>query len=87
MGQESEPLFIDGWYHLVRVERRIEAQPISFEQARQDVERRLGERLAAAAMQELYEQLFRNAKIEIIEPNLRKMFFEKHPDHSSAPRE
>lgn len=86
-GQASEPILIDGWHHLVRVERRIPAQSISFEQARPSLERGLRERLADSAMQELYARLFQEAKIEILDPNLRAIFFRKHSDHRSATQE
>jgi len=85
-GEESKPLAIDGWYQIIRVNRRIPARSVSFDQIRDEVEQHLRERLADAAMQALYADLFKNAKIEIVDPYFREMFFQKHADHQSAPK-
>ncbi len=85
-GEESKPLAVDGWYQIIRVNRRIPARLVSFNQARDEVERQLRQRLADAAMQALYADLFKNAKIEIVDPAFREMFFQKHADHQSAPK-
>lgn len=84
VGQESAPLYVDGWYHLIRVERRLPAKAAPFDAVRQDVERSLRARLTDPGMQELYTRLFREAKIEIHDPKLRELFFEKHANHQSA---
>ncbi len=83
-GQRSEALLIDGWYHVIRLERRLPADPRPFDTVRDEVERGLRNRLADVAMQELYAQLFRDARLDIVDPHFRRLFLAKHPDHGAV---
>lgn len=87
VGRESKAIRVDDWYHLIRVERRIPAQSASFEDVRGDVERSLRSRLTDAHMQTLYAELFGSADIRIVDPKLRELFYQRHGDHPSAPRQ
>ena len=71
---------------MIRVERRIEAEAVSFDEKRGDVERLLRERLTEEAMRNLYTKLFNEAKIEIVDPKLRELFYNSHPDHGAVER-
>ena len=84
VGRESDPLYVDGWYHVIRVERRLPARTVPFDAVREDVERSLRARLTDPGMQELYARLFREARVEIHDPKLRELFFAKHANHQSA---
>lgn len=85
VGERSDPIHVDGWYHLVRLERRLPAESVPFDAVRQEVERSLRARLTDPKMQDLYARLFYEARIEIYDPKLRDLFFEKHASHQSAP--
>ncbi len=82
-GEVSEAVRIGEWYHVIKLERRIDAQDVDFEAVRDDLTRTLPDRLAAPAMQSLYEKLFREAQVEIHDPALRDTFQRVHPpkDH------
>lgn len=83
-GTESGAIRVDDWVHLIRVERRIPALPISFEQARDAVERSLRERLVADRMQRSYADLLRGDGIEIVDPTLRDLYDQRQ---SKVPRQ
>lgn len=79
VGEVSGPVFADGWYHVIRVDRRTEFEKIPFEQVRVEVELSLRERLVGAAMQRLFATLLDEAEIEIMDPVLRKAFDNRRP--------
>jgi len=79
-GEVSSAVRIGSWYHLLKLERRIRAEDRGFEEARDQLRRRLGDRLAEPAMQQLYERLVREANVTIHDPVLREAFVRKHPD-------
>ncbi len=77
-GDESEPLFVDGWYHILRLERRIEPSETDFASIRDEVEQALRRKLVDARMRSLTAELFRDAEIEIADPMLRAAFLARH---------
>ena len=79
-GEVSSALRIGSWYHLLKLERRIPAEDRGFEEVRDQLRRRLGDRLAEPAMQQLYERLVRESNVTIHDPVLREAFKRKHPD-------
>jgi foldase protein PrsA len=80
IGEASDILRVGEWYHLIRVERILPAQSVSFEEVRDDLERRLGERVAEERMRGLYEDLLKNASIVIHDPALEEQFEARHPE-------
>ncbi|NOT00359.1 MAG: peptidylprolyl isomerase [Phycisphaerales bacterium] len=86
-GERSGPIHVDEWFHVIEVEQLLPAKDVLFETARAELERGLRERSSDAAMQEWYVRLFNEAAIEVTEAKLRDVFFKKHPDHRSAPKE
>lgn len=86
-GERSGAIHLDQWFHVIQVERQLPAKDVLFETARAELERNLRERSADAAMQEWYVRLFNEAAIDIADAKLREVFFRKHPDHRSAPKE
>ncbi|UCC32413.1 MAG: peptidylprolyl isomerase [Phycisphaerales bacterium] len=81
-GQVSDAVRIGEWYHLVKVERLLPAVEKEFEQVRAELERSARRRMAAPAMYELFESLFREATIEIHDPALAEAFHRKHEDRA-----
>lgn len=86
VGGESDPILAEGWYHVIRVERREPADAVTLEAARPQVEKSLRERQSEAAMQQWHARLLSESEIEIADPKLRSLFFQKHADHRSARR-
>lgn len=85
-GETSNPLRIDQWYHIIRVERTIPPDDRPIAEVKPELERRLRERMTESAMQTLYRTLFEQADIRIVDPTLAEEFMRKHPDHSAGTR-
>ena len=81
-GEISEAVRVGEWYHLIKLERRIEAKPVELEPIRGELTQSLLERLSDPAMEKLYERLFREAKIEIHDLVLDEAFRKVHADRS-----
>jgi foldase protein PrsA len=79
VGDVSDPIRIGEWYHILRLEQRLPAEPQDIESVRPELEARLRERLVEPAMFDLYEKLFQQATIRIHDPVLREAFERKHP--------
>lgn len=80
VGQVSEPLLVDGQYHLIRVERRLEVEKVPFDDVRPQLEESLRERLVEEGMQELFLKLLSEAEITITDPVLGEAFERKYPE-------
>ncbi|UCF34711.1 MAG: peptidyl-prolyl cis-trans isomerase [Phycisphaerales bacterium] len=78
-GQVSATIRVGAWYHILRLERRLPAQDVDFEEVRDELRRRILEQRTEPAMQKLYEELFREADVRIHDPALREAFEAKHP--------
>lgn len=78
-GQISAAVHEGGWYHLIRLEQRFPASGVGFENVdRAVLERRLRDRLIESRLNELEEELFVSAAVDIRDPVLRRQFQEKH---------
>ncbi len=77
-GRVSQPVLVDGWYHMIQVERYIPAAQVGMDQVRSDVEQTARDRLTEAAMQRLAVELFDAARVEVFDPTLRALFRKKH---------
>jgi len=71
----SSPLHIEGWYHIITVERRLPKESVSFDEVREKVRQRLEDRLSERRLEDLYHQLLEQADITIIDPVLRDAYF------------
>ena len=80
VAQVSNPIRVDRWYHLIRVEERLPPSDRSFDQVRDELEDRLRQRRIGPAMQALSAELFRQARVEVLDPTLEGEFFKRHPD-------
>ncbi len=79
-GQVSDPVRVDAWYHIVKLQRRFHREDVSFEAARRDLEKRLRERMVPAAMQVLFRKLVQDADVRIVDPVLEAEYQRKHPE-------
>ena len=79
-GEVSNPIRIDNWQHIIKVEAHIPAEEIPFEQVRHELETRLRRRLIDPAMQRISAELFSRAKVEITDSALGADFFKRHPE-------
>lgn len=79
-GEVSSTVRVGEWYHLLTLENRLPAEARDFAAVRDDLERSLRDRLTQSAMFTLFEKLFRDATIEIHDPDLDSAFRRKHPD-------
>jgi len=66
------------WYHLLKLDRVLPAEPRDFDKVRGELERELHDRVSDAAMRELYEKLFQQANIDVRDPAVRPAFERKH---------
>jgi len=81
-GETSGPVRVGEWYHLVELEYRSPGRSASFEAERDELERRVQDRIADSAMRALYEKLFDEATIQINDPVLDEAFRRVHPGRS-----
>lgn len=79
-GTVSSPVRVGEWYHLLRLEKKEDANPVPLESCRDELQRRLQDRVAEPAMRALYEKLFEDATITIHDPVLQRAFGRAHPD-------
>lgn len=76
-GEVSQPIRIGEWFHIVKLDAILPARKLELAEVRGDLERRIRDRLAPKAMEELYDRLLQNARIEIDDPILRAEFKER----------
>lgn len=78
-GEISSALHQDNWYHLLKLERRFPASNVAFENADRDALRaRLLDRLTRQRQDELEEELFRTAAVDVRDDVLRRQFRAKY---------
>ena len=73
-GQVSNPIEAEGSFHILKLERRIAADGVPFEEVRDELRHHLRERLVAKRMEELGRRLFLRAKIDIEDQTLRDQY-------------
>lgn len=80
-GRVSSAVYEQGWYHLLKLERRFAARDVPFAQVDPDeLKQQIKERLIARRQDELEQSLFDNAAVDIRQPKLRADFQAKHRD-------
>ena len=77
-GEVSSAVRVGEWYHLIMLEKLLEAEDVEFSRVRELVEHRLRERVTEPAMFDLFEKLFRQATIEVHDPLLGQAFDARH---------
>lgn len=73
-GQVSPPVRTENFFHILKLEERIPAAGVRFEDVRADVERSLRERVVPGEMNKLASELFRKADIRVIDGRLREKY-------------
>lgn len=76
----SHAVRVGEWYHLVKLERIVPQEEIEFDDVRRELGAKLRGELADPKMRQLYEKLFQEASIEIMDPILRETFEKNYPD-------
>lgn len=85
-GQVSNPIYIDGLYHLIRLERRIPPSDVPLDQVRDRLRESLRNRLITERMQELAAEIFDHATLRWYDERLRRRFAERYPAHGKNPQ-
>lgn len=75
-GAVSEPLLAGQFFHVIRLHRRIPSEIARFEDKRGEIERRVRERAIPQLMAKLAVELFKKAKINVLDPDLRAKYQE-----------
>jgi parvulin-like peptidyl-prolyl isomerase len=77
-GQVSAPIQDGPWYHILKLEQRFPSSDVDFEQVRDQLVESARRRQVQPAVRELAERLFNEARVEVLEPTLRKQYDAKH---------
>lgn len=75
-GEISTPIRAGQMMHVLKLERRIPPDNVRFEDVRDEVERNMRERALPRRMADLAGELFRQARIQVIDPRLRDRYEE-----------
>jgi hypothetical protein len=73
-GEVSNPFLVEGSYSVLKLEKRIPADGVKFEEVRETLRRHLASRLTAEKMDQIGEQLFLRAELKIEDPLLRELY-------------
>ncbi len=77
-GQISNPIETQGSYHVLRLERRIPADDLTFDQTEEELRQNLHARLLAEGMESLGQQLLSRSKLQIEDRLLRRQYQAQH---------
>lgn len=80
-GTVSGAVHAGDWYQLIRVEERLPAEHPKMADVKDELTRRLRERLSDQAMYTLYEKLVGEATIEVFDPLLREVYLAAQGSH------
>ena len=73
-GEVSNPIHIDRNFYILKLERRLPPENVRFEDVRTVVEARLRERKLPEEMGKLATDLFRQAKVQVVDRKLREQY-------------
>ncbi len=73
-GEVSAPTLAGKYIHILKLERRIPPEDVTFEEVREQVEQQLRQRVVRQKMDELVVKLFNQANIRVLEPKLKEGF-------------
>lgn len=79
----SHAVRVGEWYHLLKLERVVPREEVEYDDVRRKLRARLRGELAEPKMRQLYEKLFQEASIEIMDPILRETFERNYPGSGS----
>lgn len=86
-GEHTPPIRNGRWWFILKLERRIAPQDVSFDSVRESVERNLRDRVATQRMDDLVLELFRKAQpsIRVLDRDLKPKFEELIRQNRLAP--
>jgi parvulin-like peptidyl-prolyl isomerase len=84
-GEVSSAVRIGEWYHLIKLEEILPPQEADFDRVRDGLARSLRDRVTEPAMFEMFEKLFEQATIRILDPVLKEAFDKRHPGRTGEP--
>ncbi len=73
-GQVSKPIRVGRWWHILKLERRIPAPDVRFEDLRQQVETSLRDRVIPQEMNRLITDLFKKADVKVLDSELKRKY-------------
>jgi parvulin-like peptidyl-prolyl isomerase len=73
-GDVTNPIMSEGSYHVLKLERRIPAEKVPFENVEAKLRERLAARRTMQAMQDLSARLLMQAELRIEDPVLREQY-------------
>jgi parvulin-like peptidyl-prolyl isomerase len=73
-GAVSEPLLAGQFFHVIKLHHRIASETARFEDKRGEIEQRVRERAIPQLMAKLAVELFKKAKINVLDPGLRAKY-------------
>jgi len=76
-GQYSNLIEAEGNFHVLKLERKLPPDPVTFDEVREKLRLRLAARLTVEAMQQLGSNLLMRSELKIEEPGLREEYRRK----------
>lgn len=73
-GQVSNPIELEGSYHILKLERRIPADDLPFDEVKEALRKNLIARLTAERMEQLSESLWMRTRLRIDDQTLREQY-------------
>ena len=86
-GQVSNPIRVNNWYHIIRLEEQLPASDVTFDEVRGELRERLLARRLPVEMERISAELFEQARVEIFDPAMKAEFFKRHPELRRSPRQ
>jgi parvulin-like peptidyl-prolyl isomerase len=73
-GEVSKPIRVTRWWHILKLERRIPATEVRFEDVHEKVEQALRDRVIPQEMNKLLAALYQKAQIRVLDSNLKQKY-------------
>ncbi len=70
----SSAVRVGKWYHIIRLEQRIEPRDVRFADVRDEVERKMRARVVPQEMQRFANELFQKADIRVLDRKLKRQY-------------
>jgi parvulin-like peptidyl-prolyl isomerase len=73
-GEVSKPIHVGRWWHILKLERRLPAPDVRFEDVRAQVEQSLRDHVIPAQMNRLILELFQKADVKVLDTGLKRKY-------------
>jgi foldase protein PrsA len=73
-GEVSKPIRVGPWWHILKLERRLPAPDVRFEDVREQVEQSLRDHAVPDQMNRLIMDLFAKADVKVLDANLKQKY-------------